>query len=236
MSHAPLQQALSDNELDKLAEFLEGIGSPAMNIEMLDGYLVALICGPDNVLPIDYLPHIWGPDFAFSDERQANDMIGLILRHWNAILSPLRRSLVEPDVYMPVLLQDETGVAHGNDWAHGFMRGVGTRPGSWTDMINDDESAGPLVPIMMLAHEHDSDPSLRPPPITADKRDTILQMMIGGLPAIYRFFEPHRLSPATGRSPAPRRREGPKIGRNDACPCGSDKKFKHCCGATQLFH
>ncbi len=26
-------------------------------------------------------------------------------------------------------------------------------------------------------------------------------------------------------------REGPKIGRNDPCPCGSGKKYKKCCGA-----
>ena len=29
---------------------------------------------------------------------------------------------------------------------------------------------------------------------------------------------------------APERREGPKIGRNDDCPCGSGKKYKKCCG------
>ena len=27
-------------------------------------------------------------------------------------------------------------------------------------------------------------------------------------------------------------REGPKIGRNDPCPCGSGKKYKKCCGAS----
>ncbi len=27
-------------------------------------------------------------------------------------------------------------------------------------------------------------------------------------------------------------RTGPKIGRNDACPCGSGKKYKKCCGAN----
>jgi preprotein translocase subunit SecA len=26
-------------------------------------------------------------------------------------------------------------------------------------------------------------------------------------------------------------REGPKIGRNEPCPCGSGKKYKHCHGA-----
>ncbi len=28
----------------------------------------------------------------------------------------------------------------------------------------------------------------------------------------------------------PNRRELPKVGRNDACPCGSGKKYKNCCG------
>jgi preprotein translocase subunit SecA len=28
----------------------------------------------------------------------------------------------------------------------------------------------------------------------------------------------------------PQRRELPKVGRNDPCPCGSGKKFKSCCG------
>jgi preprotein translocase subunit SecA len=30
--------------------------------------------------------------------------------------------------------------------------------------------------------------------------------------------------------PQPVLREGPKIGRNDPCPCGSGKKYKQCHG------
>ncbi len=29
--------------------------------------------------------------------------------------------------------------------------------------------------------------------------------------------------------PAPHKTAGPKIGRNDPCPCGSGKKYKQCC-------
>jgi preprotein translocase subunit SecA len=29
-------------------------------------------------------------------------------------------------------------------------------------------------------------------------------------------------------------RRGPKVGRNDPCPCGSGKKYKKCCGAARL--
>ncbi len=31
-------------------------------------------------------------------------------------------------------------------------------------------------------------------------------------------------------NPSTYRREQPKIGRNDPCPCGSGKKYKNCCG------
>ncbi len=31
---------------------------------------------------------------------------------------------------------------------------------------------------------------------------------------------------------APQRREMPKVGRNDLCPCGSGKKYKSCCGKS----
>ena len=30
------------------------------------------------------------------------------------------------------------------------------------------------------------------------------------------------------------RRETPKVGRNDPCPCGSGKKYKHCCGRNVM--
>ena len=43
---------------------------------------------------------------------------------------------------------------------------------------------------------------------------------------------------ATTREPAepvsaPVLSRGPRIGRNDPCPCGSGKKFKKCCGARK---
>lgn len=31
--------------------------------------------------------------------------------------------------------------------------------------------------------------------------------------------------------PVTQRNEGPKVGRNDPCPCGSGRKFKKCCGS-----
>ncbi|RMG86123.1 MAG: preprotein translocase subunit SecA, partial [Candidatus Dadabacteria bacterium] len=38
----------------------------------------------------------------------------------------------------------------------------------------------------------------------------------------------HGSRPAAAQGPV--RREGPRVGRNDPCPCGSGKKYKKCCG------
>jgi preprotein translocase subunit SecA len=45
---------------------------------------------------------------------------------------------------------------------------------------------------------------------------------------------PSEQAAAAGSAPIvkPIVREAPKVGRNDACPCGSGKKYKKCCGAT----
>ena len=35
---------------------------------------------------------------------------------------------------------------------------------------------------------------------------------------------------AIEKTTAPIRRDVPKVGRNEPCPCGSGKKYKNCCG------
>jgi preprotein translocase subunit SecA len=42
----------------------------------------------------------------------------------------------------------------------------------------------------------------------------------------------HRNVPEREKKQETVRRQGDKIGRNDPCPCGSEKKYKNCCGAN----
>jgi uncharacterized protein YecA (UPF0149 family) len=37
--------------------------------------------------------------------------------------------------------------------------------------------------------------------------------------------------PQAQKVAAPIRNIGPKVGRNDPCPCGSGRKYKKCCGS-----
>jgi uncharacterized protein len=54
------------------------------------------------------------------------------MQHWNTI----SRTLEARDVYLPILLEDDQGVAHGNNWATGFMRGMSLREYHWKELVN----------------------------------------------------------------------------------------------------
>jgi hypothetical protein len=81
---------------------------------------------------------------------EANEILGLMMRHWNTIAG----TLFKGEVYVPLLLEDENGTAHGNDWARGFMRGMGMRHDGWAELVNDEEHGGCMVPVFILYHEH----------------------------------------------------------------------------------
>jgi len=232
---------LNDAECAHLDAVLSRFGSEyAMNnLEEIDGFFAALICSPDVAKPSEYLPEIWGggemaDDEAFADQQELQDFVNLIFRHWNSMV----RILQGNDVFAPLLFQDEEGTAHANDWARGFMRGVRLHHESWRELLDDEEHGGPLIPIMVLAHEHDPDPEMRPykDNIDVELREKLILGIAGAVTAIYRYFAPQRRMMAAGlgaERTAYRQAEG-KIGRNDPCPCGSGKKYKHCCGQAAL--
>ena len=226
---------LTDTELDRLGDFLKSCkGGKAMKVEELDGFFAALITGPETVMPSEYNREVFDGEMSdtceFSSLEEANEILGLMMRHWNIIAGTLHKD----EVYVPLLLEDVDGVAHGNDWARGFMRGMEMRHDGWAELVNDEENGGWLIPMMMLYHEHDEDPEMRPDPITPEKREDIITHMTAGLVGAYRYFRAHREAYA-GTAFAPEsRRTTSKVGRNDPCPCGSGKKYKKCCGKATV--
>jgi len=231
-------QPLTDAEFDKLTDVLKRYGDKrAMNLESLDGFFAALICGPETVLPSEYLPEIWGGDMvnepAFETKPMLQEFISLITRHWNTTCHTLQSG----DTFLPLLLDDEDGVAHANDWANGFMQGMEMRRAGWASLMDNEEHAGSLVPILALANEHHPDPEMRPykEPISAEMRERLIVGAAAGVMAIYHYF---KAEPAQGMqrhdAVSTFRRDAPKVGRNELCPCGSGKKYKHCCARATL--
>jgi uncharacterized protein len=202
-----------------------------MNLEELDGFFAALIASPDVVMPSEYNRKVFGGDLSevveFASLAEANEILGLLTRHWNKIASTLFKG--EPHV--PMISENEKGELHGNDWARGFMRGMHMRHDDWAELVNDEEHGDCLVPMMILYHEHDEDPSTRPEPITPDKREKVIALMAAGLMNAYDYFRKDREGDLAVQAPdSPR--SARKIGRNDPCPCGSGKKYKKCCGGV----
>jgi uncharacterized protein len=236
--HSVKPQPLTDAEFDRLSAVLRRFDNQRpMNLEQLDGFLAALICGPINVPPSEYLPAILGDDMVLEDTVNAQsvlqDFLSLIMRHWNVIVDTLHSG----EVFLPLLLGDANGTTRANDWANGFLRGMDLRKSEWAFLLNDEEHGGWLVPIFALAHEHDPDPEMRPykEPISAEAREKLIVGAAAGVTGIFRYFEAQRLVEKKLCGNATTfRRSMPKVGRNDQCPCGSGKKFKQCCGRITL--
>jgi len=226
----PGTQQLTEAELDRLGKFLETCnGGEAMNLEELDGFFTALVAGPRVVMPSEYLPLVWGrpgDEPVFEDIEEANEILGLMMRQWNTIATTLAKG----EAHMPVLLEEEDGVVHGNDWAHGFIRGTLLDHEAWLEMMEEEKRFGWFLPILVLHHEDDEDPKMRPRPLTPDRRESAIAMMAGGALNAYRHF---RETGAPERTAKPQRARV-VIGRNDPCPCGSGKKYKRCCGCAPV--
>lgn len=235
---AALNQPLTDAECDRIANMLARFrGERAMNLEMIDAFFAALVCSPDMVRPSEYLREICGgsmaDDEAFGSQEEWQTFLDLVMRHWNTVV----HSLNSKDVFLPLLLEDYDGVARANDWAHGFMRGIEMRRDDWSELFDDQEHAGALIPILALANEHHADPEMRPykESMSAERREQLIVGIAASVPAIYRYFAPHRRASAQlAREGTTYRRSSDKVGRNEPCPCGSGKKFKRCCGAVTL--
>ena len=217
---------LTEQELDRLGKFLESCNDKTMNLEVLDGFFAALIAGPELVPPSEYLPEIFGGEVPeFGSQEEASEIMGLILRHWNAGAVSLARD----EEYIPIMSIYEDGKPDGSAWSAGFLSGMALREDSWSRLVSDDDYGESLFPMMFLACQHHPDKELRSPPITPEMRQEILGCISESVSNIYQYF---RNEPQRGSNPsASTIRRAMKIGRNERCPCGSGKKYKRCCGS-----
>jgi uncharacterized protein len=227
-------EPLTEAELDRLADFLKSCkGGRAMNLEEMDGFFSALVAGAEPVMPSEYNREVFGGDLseavAFANLDEAQEILNLMMRHWNKIASTLYRG----KIHVPLILEHEHGELHGNDWARGFIRGMQMRHDSWAELVNDEKYGGALIPMMALYHEHDEDPEMRSEPITPDKRERVIALMAAGLMNAYEYFRKEREGDLGVDVPESRRNPS-KVGRNDPCPCGSGKKYKRCCGGATV--
>jgi len=177
----------------------------------------------------------------------AREMAGLLMRAYSIVVDRVRDPAAsgEPtDDRLPLVAYpdfdpagsegppdlDDTGFLVGALWAHGFRVGCDLRAEAWDQRVADweglDEALFDIDNLTLGLGDDPADEDPDEPLPTLAQRLQVVQAIPALLHTLYRVAQ------SQGEpSVEPFRRESPKTGRNDPCPCGSGRKDKHCHGA-----
>lgn len=149
-------QPLDEDEIDTLELFLQALeGETAvLGISELDGFLTAVVSGPNGLPPAQWVNAIWGGEEdspAWESTEQAEQIIGLIIRHMNCIAGVLQES---PEEFDPIYMEDEfegEPVLNVDEWCQGYLKGIQLDPEGWQQI--DEEMERALAPILVFGLE-----------------------------------------------------------------------------------
>jgi uncharacterized protein len=235
-----LQAQLADDQLDRLEALLDNPALPeAMRLDEVQGYLCAALSGPQAIPEDQWLADVLGSEDAL--ESDAGSEAAELLRAF-AVALEAELAAGEP----PVLLlypkdDDEDSPSDYLPWCQAYLAGVDAAEDDWFEFLGETEGDDEdneeitylderLFPLMLLtgdaeaaAREHGEEwPDGEE---LDDVRNECEEDLPQAVTDIYRFW-------LAKRGTATIRRDEPKVGRNEPCPCGSGKKFKQCCGAS----
>ncbi len=111
------------------------------------------------------------------------------------------------------------------NWCTGFMVGVDLAYHSWEEMIISDDNHGVLMPILLLGTFRGREILKEVPEASQMKYEHWVDLIGRTVITVHAYWLPHRKSVHESMHKAISK----TVGRNDPCPCGSGKKFKHCC-------
>lgn len=218
--------------LEELDELLSALPGEPMLASTLDGFVAGLLVCPTLVMPSEWLPEVWGADAAidpapvFETEQQAKDITGLIMAHYNAVARALLAGRGRYEVVYDVDTRNDDTM--WEIWIEGFARAMALRPSSWDSIAAADRGTrAALAGLQALIEIADGTTSRAKPEIEelTKMAPDLIPSWIDDLHA-WRVGRP---SAASAKSIMP---GSSKIRRNDACPCGSGRKYKKCCGAN----
>src|SRR6266851_8027138 len=236
---------LTDQEIQELEQFLfdaEGL-EESMDISTLDGFLTAIVCGPNAIRPSEWMRWVLDMERGeaapeFKDQAQAQRILGILMRHMNDIAQTLHQA---PEQYEPLLMENPNGgnpIPTLDEWCWGFMKGVQLDSEGWLPVIAGKPD---WMSTIMLYGTEEGWEVLKKKSLSLDEHKTLAEGLAGTVQKIHALWlEQRREQIATGSLPnvVPREpfRNLNKVGRNDPCPCGSGKKFKQCHGSSDQLH
>ena len=191
-----------------------------MRCDEVQGFMMALLSGPDALNPTNWLPEILGEESLF-DAKERTEIERLVM----AMAADMRMKLNEkilPDLWF---YEDEAGNPDFYTWCNAYLYALDIVPTDWFEAVDQEEFEDLFYPIMALGGIYDDEENGEVILHLNEKELTLLESDLPHvLLDIYWYWQ------AIINKPQTVRREGEKVGRNDPCPCGSGKKYKACCG------
>lgn len=191
-----------------------------MRCDEVQGFMMALLSGPDALNPTNWLPEILGEESLF-DAKERTEIERLVM----AMAADMRMKLNEkilPDLWF---YEDEAGNPDFYTWCNAYLYALDIVPTDWFEAVDQEEFEDLFYPIMALGSIYDDEENGE---VILHLNEKELTQLESDLPHvlldIYWYWQ------AIINKPQTVRREGEKVGRNDPCPCGSGKKYKACCG------
>lgn len=241
---------LTDAEFAELDELLATTPAPlqALDASMLDGYLCGVIVQPRLIEIDEWLPNIFDYDGGVLPDDVDPTWLARVRELVERRHKALNRALVEDGWFDPVVLdleaspeepdaeaeQDEgyaalSPISRGlMPWVAGFQHAALCFPE--LSELPDDAVMAALA--RLYRHLPAETPEEKEVVATLDREhplkdmDDAIEELVVTVADLADLTEAHRYKVETLR------REGPKVGRNDPCPCGSGRKYKQCHGAN----
>ncbi|WP_299066795.1 UPF0149 family protein [Accumulibacter sp.] len=230
---------LNDADLLRLEQLLADPAlQQAMRLDEAQAYLCAALAGPQPMAEAQWLGEVLGDAATSADDtgREATDLLRRLAAELAAGLA-----CGEPPILL--LYAKEGDASDDSDyvpWCQAYLHGVDSAPIDWFDALGaaDDKEDSEeicyldeqLFPLFMLTGDAEAAAAAAGEEwLAGTELEQMRKECEARLPQvvtdIYRFW-------IARRSVKTIRHDTPKLGRNDACPCGSGKKYKKCCGAT----
>lgn len=224
-----------------LRDFLADPARPehTLTYHELQGFLFAVACSPELVMPSEWMPVIFDDQpAAYASEAEAQHVLGQLTTLYNEV----NATVGEEQPQLPADCTIATGAMDNFDadaplalWSRGFVLGHQWLGELWEVELPegaDDELGAALMTLTFFASRSMAEELAQEDPTGEHTVLTLAPRIVEMWPeamACYAFFGRTVLGEAYAAAAREPRRAA-KVGRNDPCPCGSGKKFKLCCG------
>jgi uncharacterized protein len=122
----------SEENFQALSEWLIRRGKGIFDIVELDGFLTAIVIGPNTLSPLKWLPKVGGGKVPkFKDLEEMNRFIALVMGYYNSIVTIFES---EPGQFEPTFYERKVGgktVVIVDEWCCGFLKGMRLDSPGW---------------------------------------------------------------------------------------------------------